>query len=60
MKIEVAKQFVVNLQAAINQAEAEGRNELSTTDLTVFATADDAARADLQTAIEAASSSSGD
>lgn len=54
MKLDVAKQFVASLQAAIDQAEAEGRDELSTGDLSAFAAADDAARAELQAAIDAA------
>lgn len=53
MKIDVAKQFVASLQAAIDQAEAEGRDELNTGDLSAFAAADDAARAELQAAIDA-------
>lgn len=54
MKLDVAKQYVANLQAAIALAEAEGRDELNTTDLSAFSIADDAARADLQSAIDSA------
>lgn len=54
MKIEVAKQFVRSMQAAIDKAEAEGRDELSTADLSAFSAADDAAREDLAAAISAA------
>lgn len=54
MKLDQAKQFVASMQAAIDQAEAEGRDELNTGDIASFAAADDAARAELQAAIDAA------
>lgn len=54
MKIDVAKQFVASLQAAIDKAEAEGRDVLNTDDLSSFAAADDVARAELQAAIDQA------
>jgi hypothetical protein len=54
MKIEVAKQFVQSMQAAIERAEAEGRDYLNTGDLASFAEADDAARGELQAALDAA------
>lgn len=52
MKLDVAKQFVKSMQAAIEQAEAEGRDELNTGDIEAFTAADDAARAELQAAID--------
>ena len=54
MKIEAAKLFVKSMQAAIDEAEAEGRDELNTGDIDSFAAADDAARAELQDAIDQA------
>lgn len=53
MKLDQAKIFVQSLRAAIEKAEAEGRDDLTTADIDSFAAADDAARADLQTAIDA-------
>lgn len=57
MKLDVAKQFVASLQAAIDKAESEGRDTLNTDDLSAFAAADDAARAELQAAIDQAKGS---
>lgn len=54
MKIEVAKQFVKSMQEAIDKAERDGRDELNTGDLASFSAADDAARAELQAAIDQA------
>ena len=51
MKVEVAQQWVANMQAAINRAVAEGRDELERGDLEAFVAADDAARAELVAAI---------
>lgn len=54
MKLDIAKKFVESMQAAIAKAESEGREELNTGDISSFAAADDAARAELQAAIDAA------
>lgn len=51
MKIEEARAYAKNLIAAADKAEAEGRDTLSESDLDVFAATDDAARAELQAAI---------
>lgn len=55
MKLETARKFIEGLQEAIEQAEAEGRDYLNTGDVTVFAAMDDAARAELDAAIQSAS-----
>lgn len=52
MTIEQARLFAQNLLDAANQAEAEGRDRLLESDLSVFSSADDAAREILQAAIE--------
>lgn len=52
MKLDTAKKFVEGMQAAINLAEAEGRDELSVGDISAFAAMDDAARAELEAAIQ--------
>lgn len=54
MKIDAAKKFAEQLLAAIARAEAEGRDELKTGDIDMFAAADDAAREELEKAINAA------
>lgn len=54
MKIEIAKALMTGFQAAIEQAEAEGREELNTGDIAAFAALDDAARIELEAAIQAA------
>ena len=57
MKLDIAKKFVEGLQAAIEQAEAEGRAELNTGDISTFAAMDDDARAELNAVIENAKES---
>jgi hypothetical protein len=52
MKLEVARAYARTLLAAVDKAEAEGRDTLTTADMDQFAALDDAARADLQAAIE--------
>lgn len=54
MKLDIAKLFVEGLQDAIEQAEAEGRDELNTGDISTFAAMDDAARVELEQAIQKA------
>ncbi len=56
MKLDVAKKFVEGLQAAIRQAEQEGRDQLVVNDIDAFFALDDAARADLVEAIHQAES----
>lgn len=58
MKLDAAKKFVEGMQAAIQQAEQEGRDRLVVTDISAFAALDDAARADLVEAIRQAESGS--
>lgn len=52
MTVEQARLFAQNLLDAANQAEAEGRDTLLESDLSVFSGADDKAREMLQIAIE--------
>lgn len=52
MKIEVARAYAQALLNAANKAEAEGRAELLKSDIDEFTALDDAARADLQAAID--------
>lgn len=52
MKLETARKFIEGLQDAIEQAEAEGRDSLNTGDIEAFAAMDDAARAELEAAIQ--------
>lgn len=54
MKLDIAKKLVEGFQAAIAQAEAEGRDELNTGDIAEFAALDNAARAELEAAIQTA------
>lgn len=54
MKIDVARQLIETLERAIDQAEAEGREELDDRDLALFVDADDDARAELVEAIKRA------
>lgn len=54
MKIDAAIQFAEALKSAAEQALAEGRTELNTTDLDVFRGVDDDARAELEAAIKRA------
>lgn len=54
MKIDEARKLIEGLEAAIDQAEAEGRQELRAADLEQFVRADDAARAALVDAIRRA------
>lgn len=54
MKIDIAKKLVEGFLDAIGQAEVEGRDELNTGDIAAFAALDDAARAELEAAIQAA------
>lgn len=54
MKIDTARLYIELLQAAIDQAEAEGRDELQSDDIRPFAAEDDAARAALVEVIERA------
>lgn len=52
MNVEQARLFAQNLLDAANKAEAEGRDTLLESDLSVFAGGDDKAREILQLAIE--------
>lgn len=54
MTPEQARLFAQSLLAAADRAEAEGRDRLLETDLDIFATAADEARAELQAAIDRA------
>lgn len=53
MKITVAREYANALLAACNRAEKEGRDALTKDDIDTFSALDDAARADLQAAIDA-------
>ncbi|MBI4997853.1 MAG: hypothetical protein HZC22_13365 [Rhodocyclales bacterium] len=55
MKIETARQFAAQLNAAADAAEAEGRDHLTEADLDLFAKAAEEGRAELAKAIAAAS-----
>ena len=52
MNIQVARLYAQTLLAAADKAEAEGRDALTKADVDSFAALDDAARADLQAAID--------
>jgi len=54
MKADVALQYAATLKAAAERAIAEGRDELTATDLEAFAAQYDAARAELEAAIRKA------
>jgi hypothetical protein len=54
MKVQAVMDYAKALLAAVDQAVAEGRDELSIADLSVFSQADDAARAELEAAIKRA------
>jgi len=55
MKVDVALRLADALKRAAEQAIAEGRDELLTSDLGLFAQFDDSAREELEAAINAAS-----
>ena len=59
MKTATARLFALGLIEAADRAEADGRDTLDAADLGQFAVADDAARAELVAAIEAAERAGG-